>query len=67
MYSFLAADDENIPVNIVNLTQQDHFEGRSFAVVQISYEISNRKRRLAETSRPRLRLFVEEIDGGGGK
>ena len=53
MHSFLAADDENTPVNIANLRELDHLEGRRFAVVQISYGIDTGKRELAEMSRPR--------------
>lgn len=67
MELFLAAEDGKTPVNIVNLTELDHFEDRSFVVAQVAYEINKWMRGLSGTSQPRLLFFIDEIGGGGGK
>lgn len=64
---FLEEKDERTPVNIVNLTELDHFEDRSFVVAQIAYEINKWMRSLPGTTEPRLLFFIDEIGGGGGK
>ncbi len=60
--------DEGVPLNIVNLSNLDRFEDRSFVVAQIAYEIS---RWMSDTrgggERPRLLFFIDEIGQGGGK
>ncbi len=67
MELFLQAPEGKTPVNIVNLTELDHFEDRSFVVAQVAYEINKWMRTLSGTSRPRLVFFIDEIGGGGGK
>ncbi len=54
-------------INIINLTELEHFEDKSFVVAQIAYEINKWMRRLPGTTRPRLLFFIDEIGGGGGK
>lgn len=64
---FLERKNGKTPINIVNLTELDHFEDRSFVVAQIAYEINKWMRTLPGTSQPRLLFFIDEIGGGGGK
>lgn len=64
---FLKAPEGKTPINIVNLTELDHFEDRSFVVSQIAYEINKWMRGLPGTSQPRLLFFIDEIGGGGGR
>jgi hypothetical protein len=63
----LKGGNDKTPVNIVNLTELDHFEDRSFVVAQIAYEINKWMRTLPGTTQPRLLFFIDEIGGGGGK
>lgn len=67
MSLFLESADGRTPVNIVNLTELDHFEDRSFVVAQVAYEINKWMRGQRGTSKPRLLFFIDEIGGGGGK
>ncbi|MCI0490992.1 MAG: DUF853 family protein [Blastocatellia bacterium] len=64
---FLNAKEGTTPINIVNLTEIDSFEDRSFVVAQIGYEIYKWMKKQPGTSRPRLLFFIDEIGGGGGK
>jgi len=64
---FLKTEGDRVPVNIINVTDLDHFEDRCFVVAQIAYEINKWMRSLAGTSEPRLLFFIDEIGGGGGK
>ncbi|OQX86941.1 MAG: hypothetical protein B6D55_04795 [Candidatus Omnitrophica bacterium 4484_70.2] len=54
-------------VNIINLTELDNFEDRSFVVSQLAYEINKWMRKLPGTTKPRLIFFIDEVGGGGGK
>ncbi|NMA30766.1 MAG: ATP-binding protein, partial [Candidatus Methanofastidiosa archaeon] len=54
-------------INIINLTELDHFEDRSFAVAHIAYELYKWMRKLSGTGKPRVVFFIDEIGGGGGK
>lgn len=67
MELFLRETGGRTPVNIINLTELDHFEDRSFVVAQVAYEINKWMRSLPGTSQPRLVFFIDEIGGGGGK
>ncbi len=64
---FVNSEDGKTKVNILNLTELDHFEDRSFVVSQVAYEINKWMRKLPGTTRPRLIFFIDEIGGGGGK
>jgi len=67
MKAFLDAPKGKTPVNIINLTELDHFEDRSFVVAQVAYEINKWMRTLPGTTDPRLLFFIDEIGGGGGR
>lgn len=54
-------------ISIINLTELEHFEDRSFVVAQIAYKIYNWMRTLHGTTSPRVLFFIDEIGGGGGK
>jgi len=54
-------------ISIINLTELDHFEDRSFVVAQIAYKIYDWMRTLPGTTSPRLLFFIDEIGAGGGK
>lgn len=56
-----------IPLSIINLSELEHFEDRSFVVAQVAHTIYNWMRTQPGTSQPRLLLFIDEIGGGGGK
>lgn len=64
---FLKAEGGRTPINIINLTELDSFEDRSFVVAQVAYEIYKWMRKQPGTNRPRLVFFIDEIGGGGGK
>ena len=59
--------DDQTQISIINLTELDHFEDRSFVVAQVTYKIYNWMRTLSGTQNPRLLFFIDEIGGGGGK
>jgi len=63
---FLKAESEKVPVNVINLTDLDNFEDRSFVVAQVAYEI-NKWMRKYPSEEPQLIFFIDEIGGGGGK
>ncbi len=65
--SMTAKVDGKVPINVINLTEMEHFEERSFAVAHVAYEIYKWMRKLAGTGSPRLLFFIDEIGGGGGK
>ncbi|MBW1739064.1 MAG: DUF853 family protein [Deltaproteobacteria bacterium] len=54
-------------ISIINLTELEHFEDRSFVVAQVTYEIYNWMRTLHGTKSPRVLFFIDEIGAGGGK
>lgn len=64
---FLNTEDGKTPLNVINLTDLDSFEDRSFVVAQVAYDIYKWMRKQPGTSRPRLVFFIDEIGGGGGK
>ena len=63
----LGAEGGRTPVNILNLSQLDHFEDISFVVAQVTYKIYEWMRKQGGTESPRLVFFIDEIGGGGGK
>jgi len=67
MESMLGAEDDKVPVNIINLVELDHFEDRNFVVAQITYEIQKWMRKQKGTTAPRIIFFIDEIGDGGGK
>jgi hypothetical protein len=64
---FLGASPGKTPINVINLTELDHFEDRTFVVAQLAYEVNKWMRNQSGTERPRLVFFIDEIGGGGGK
>lgn len=54
-------------INVINLSEFDHFEDRSFVVAQVAYKIYEWMRKQRGTDQPRLLFFIDEIGGGGGK
>jgi hypothetical protein len=64
---FLERAQEKTPINVINLTELDHFEDRSFVVAQLAYEVNKWMRSQPGTERPRVIFFIDEIGGGGGK
>ena len=54
-------------LNIINVTELDHFEDRSFVVAQIAYKIYEWMRKLGGISTPRVIFYIDEIGSGGGK
>lgn len=64
---FLQGPPGRTPINIINLTELDHFEDRTFVVAQLAYEVNKWMRSQSGTERPRLVFFIDEIGGGGGK
>lgn len=54
-------------LSIINVTELEHFEDRSFVVAQIAYKIYEWMRKLGGTSTPRLIFYIDEIGSGGGK
>ncbi len=64
---FLSAEGGKTPISVINLTDLDSFEDRSFVVAQIAYEIYKWMRKQPGTSKPRLVFFIDEIGGGGGR
>ncbi len=67
MELFLQGPSGRTPVNIINLTELDHFEDRTFVVAQLAYEVNKWMRNLSGSESPRLVFFIDEIGGGGGK
>ena len=67
MEVFLQGPQGKTPINVINLTELDHFEDRSFVVAQLAYEVNKWMRDQSGTERPRLIFFIDEIGGGGGK
>jgi len=63
---FLKAQKGKIPLNIINLTDLDNFEDKSFVVAQVSYEI-NKWMRKNPSEETQLIFYIDEIGGGGGK
>ncbi|MCI0400993.1 MAG: DUF853 family protein [Gammaproteobacteria bacterium] len=63
---FLEAAQGKVPVNVINVSDLDSFEDRSFVVAQVAYEI-NKWMRKQPSEEPQLILFIDEIGGGGGK
>jgi hypothetical protein len=59
--------EDKIPLSIINLSELEQFEDRSFVVAQVAHTIYNWMRTQTGTSQPRLLLFIDEIGGGGGK
>ncbi len=59
--------DGRTPINIINLTELDHYEDRTLVVYHITSQIQNWMRRLPGTTEPRCLFLVDEIGGGGGK
>lgn len=66
MNLFLNTESEKVPINVINLTDLDNFEDRSFVVAQVAYEI-NKWMRKYPSEEPQLIFFIDEIGGGGGK
>ncbi len=64
---FLRTKGGKTPISVINLTELDSFEDRSFVVAQVAYEIYKWMRKQPGTDRPRLIFFIDEIGGGGGK
>lgn len=56
-----------IPLSIINLSELEQFEDRSFVLAQVAHTIYNWMRTQPGTSEPRLLFFIDEIGGGGGK
>ena len=54
-------------LSIINVTELEHFEDRSFVVAQVAYKIYEWMRKLGGTSTPRLIFYIDEIGSGGGK
>lgn len=67
MEVFLHGPEGKTPINVINLTELDHFEDRSFVVAQLAYEVNKWMRNQPGTERPRVIFFIDEIGGGGGK
>ncbi len=67
MEVFLHGPEGKTPINVINLTELDHFEDRSFVVAQLAYEVNKWMRDQPGTERPRVIFFIDEIGGGGGK
>jgi len=67
MDRLLDGGEGKTPINILNLSQLDHFEDVSFVVAQVTYKIVEWMRKQKGTDRPRLIFFIDEIGGGGGK
>jgi len=63
----LAGVNGKTQISIINLTELEHFEDRSFVVAQVAYKIYDWMRTLPGTTSPRLLFFIDEIGGGGGK
>jgi hypothetical protein len=63
----VSPDNGKVQVSIINITELDHFEERSFAVAHIAYEIYKWMRKLPGTGKPRVLFFIDEIGGGGGR
>lgn len=59
--------EEKVPLSIINLSELDQFEDRSFVVSQVTHTIFNWMRTQSGTDRPRVLLFIDEIGGGGGR
>jgi hypothetical protein len=55
------------PINVLNLSELDQFEDRSFVVAQVAHKIVEWMRRQPGTEEPRVLFFIDEIGGGGGK
>jgi len=56
-----------VPLSIINLSELDQFEDRSFVVSQVAHTIFNWMRTQQGTDQPRVLLFIDEIGGGGGR
>ena len=67
MELLLKSAKAKVPLSIINLSELEQFEDRSFVVAQIAHTIYNWMRIQPGTSQPRLLLFIDEIGGGGGK
>lgn len=68
MELFLPSSGETrVPLSIVNMSELDQFEDRSFVVAQIAHVVHNWMRGQPGSEEPRLLLFIDEIGGGGGR
>lgn len=67
MELLLHSAEGKTPLSIINLSELEQFEDRSFVVAQIAHTIYNWMRTQSGTSQPRLLFFIDEIGGGGGK
>lgn len=56
-----------VPLSIINLSEVDQFEDRSFVVSQVAHTILNWMRTQQGTDQPRVLFFIDEIGGGGGR
>jgi hypothetical protein len=54
-------------INVINISDIDAFEDRSFVVAQVAYKINTWMRKEGGTYSPRVLFFIDEIGGGGGK
>ncbi|GAG17481.1 unnamed protein product, partial [marine sediment metagenome] len=52
---------EKVPLSIINLSELDQFEDRSFVVSQVAHAIFKWMRTQAGTDQPRVLLFIDEI------
>lgn len=60
-------EKEKVPLSIINLSELDQFQDRSFVVSQVAHTIFNWMRTQPGTDQPRVLLFIDEIGGGGGR
>lgn len=66
---FLRQENGRTPINVVNVTELDRFEDRSFVVAHLAYKLREWMTKQATEGEPtpRFLLFIDEIGGGGGK
>jgi len=63
----LKPEKGGVPLSIINLSEVDQFEDRSFIVSQVAHTIGNWMRRQPGSNQPRILFFIDEIGGGGGR
>lgn len=58
---FLKCEEGKVPLNIINLSELEHFEERSFVVAQIAYTIYKWMRKLPGEETPRLLFLLMKL------